>query len=504
MKSYSIVLLAAFLLAQRWTAQVSGRILDHEGKPLAGAQVTYTNTGQYTTGIRTGNPNIDAGTSGVGSVQEDAGNGHIYKTKTDKKGEFIMIGVGYGIYQIVVTDSDGKRVYFGKGLIGDNNDPNVSNVLQVDLSTLQSEQMPAGGESSLAAGQKNKEQLALIRREGANLTKINRLIIALHSALGVQDWLQATNLLRQLIALDPNRWEFYQNLGTIQSNLMQYQDAVQTYQKGVEVAEKTLANTPDPAQVKTDISGMMVSEGDAYLRMDKLDDAVTLYSQAAAIAPNPAMAFFHACNAQNNRGTAAAAIDACIHAIAADPSQWDFYQVLGGAQNASGKHEDALHTFERGVQVAQKELAARPDSARTKNGMGQMLNAEGNLYSQMTKYDQAITAFAEAAKVSAYAALPYFNLCATLYNVYRMKEAVAACDHAIASDPTMSEAYYIKATAMFGEGAQEQEKYAVPEGTREALNKYLQLEPYGNHAELVREMLHKLDTTSQPRKPVNK
>ncbi len=384
----------------------------------------------------------------------------------------------------------------------------IPETLTVDLSTVPPGQVPPGGESNLAAGNKSKEQAALIRQENLNAPKINRLIVELHSALDVKDWPQATGLLQQLLALDPNRWEFYQNLGALQSNLIKYQDAVLTYQKGVEVAEKTLANTPNIPQAKTDISGMMISEGDAYLRMDKLDNAVTLYNQAAAIAPNPAMAYFHACSAQDNRGTAAAAIDSCNQAIAVDPGQWEFYQVLGRAQNASGKFDDALQTLEKGVQVAQKELAAKPDSALVKNGIGQMLNAEGNLYSQMTRYDQAIATFTEAAKMSAYAALPYFNLCATYYNVNRMEEAVAACDQAIASDPTMSEAYYIKASALFGKGAQKQEKYAVPAGTREALNKYLEFAPFGHHVQAVREMLDKLDarieTTSKPSKPVKK
>jgi tetratricopeptide (TPR) repeat protein len=101
--------------------------------------------------------------------------------------------------------------------------------------------------------------------------------------------------------------------------------------------------------------------------------------------------------------------------------------------------------------------------------------------------------------------MPYFNLCATDYNLKRFEEALASCDHAIASDPKMADAYYIKAAILFGQGQVEQGKFVVPPGTTEALNKYLELDPEGTHAAAVREMINQLNrpirtTYSSPRK----
>ena len=42
------------------------------------------------------------------------GTGRVYKVKTDKKGNFTLIGVDYGVYQIEVTAPDGSHVYSGK------------------------------------------------------------------------------------------------------------------------------------------------------------------------------------------------------------------------------------------------------------------------------------------------------------------------------------------------------------------------------------------------------
>ncbi len=472
------------------TTAISGSVLDREGKPMANAVVVYSEFhGETTTG-------------------------RAYKLKTNRKGEFSGL-VASGYYNIEITAPDGTRVYTGTRSVGTdknlNPEPLKTNVLNVDLSAVR-----ANGEmvTSTAAGNISQADLNAIRKDNARVLRINQLLPELRVALDAQDWLKATGFLQQLIVLDPDRWEFYQNLGTIQANLTHYQDAIQTFTKGVEVAEKALVHTVAPVKAKADISNLLMGEGDAYNRLGQLDEALALYTKAAAIAPQPEVALYHACNAQSNNGRSAAAIDSCSQAIAIDPNQWEFYQLLAGAQNASGKQEDALQTYQKGIEVAKRIVEAKPDSAKAKTGMGQMLSSEGNLYVELKKYDEAIDIFNQAAEVAAYPAQPYFNWCATLYNIKHEQDAVAACDKAIASDPTLADAYYIKASILFGQGKLDQEKYAVPPGTREAMSKYLEYAPNGQHAQDVRAMLDKLDTQmeiadkptapAKPSKPVKK
>ena len=138
-------------------------------------------------------------------------------------------------------------------------------------------------------------------------------------------------------------------------------------------------------------------------------------------------------------------------------------------------------------------LEEKPDSGRAKTGLGQILYAEGNLLVHMKKYEQAIEIFSQAAEVSAYPAMPYFNLCATFYNLKRSQDAVAACDRAIIADPTLSDAYFIKASILFGEGRTEAGRYVVPAGTTDSLNKYLQYAPFGEHANDVRSMIDRVN-----------
>jgi tetratricopeptide (TPR) repeat protein len=471
--SLYLVALLTVMIPQGGT--VSGRILDRAGKPLANAAITYTHIGTYS----------NAPNSGTGNVS-NSGTGKVYKTKTNKNGGFQMIGVAVGIYRVEIRDSSGAFLYSSRAYVGDNGDATWSNVMNVDLSS------PKTGD-------------VVVREHNSTVAKINSFTTDLHTALDAQDWSRAADLLKQLIALDPERWEYYQNLGTIQSDQSQYQDAAENFRKAVQLAQKGLAANPDSVQARTDVSGVMISEADSLHRSGKLAEAVALYDQAAALAPQPAMAYYHACNAQSNRGMLTAAIELCKKAIAADPSRWEFYQVLAGAEGSSGKSEDAIQTYERGLEIAKQEIAAHPDSVPAKAGLGQMLNAAGNFYAAHNQYDLAIAAFTESAKVSSYAAMPWYNVCATYFNLNRLEETIQACDQAIASDPAMSEAYYLKASALFGKGQVRNGKYSPPPPeTRAALNKYLELSPFGSHAQLVREMLDKLDSPVETTPPAAK
>jgi tetratricopeptide (TPR) repeat protein len=86
-----------------------------------------------------------------------------------------------------------------------------------------------------------------------------------------------------------------------------------------------------------------------------------------------------------------------------------------------------------------------------------------------------------------------FDSCALLYNAGKTEEAITACDKAIALDPGKADAYFVKASALFGSGKVGSDgKYEVPPGTVEALDKYLALAPNGGHAPDVHAMLDSL------------
>jgi hypothetical protein len=62
---------------QRFLASVSGTILDREGKPMAGAEVVYTNVGMV---------DHAAATAGIQRITE--GTGKVYKVKQTRRDHF--------------------------------------------------------------------------------------------------------------------------------------------------------------------------------------------------------------------------------------------------------------------------------------------------------------------------------------------------------------------------------------------------------------------------------
>src|SRR5579871_1092239 len=270
MKARAALAALLFMMA-RWTADVSGKVIDRTGKPLANAQVVYTN--------------------------EE--NGRTYKFKTNKKGEFSGIGVIFGVYAIEITGPDGESLYRTRRRIADPNVPDFkkdTNVLNADLSVISLTDMTGGIKANVRPDKLDEKQKDAIRTHNANVEKMNEEIRRLHAALEAQQLAEATEILNQLIADDPGRWEFYQNLGTIQSNQSHYEDAARSYERGIELAQSGVTTGTQPD--KREISLMMIYAGDAYLQLGNTDKAGAWYSKAAEISPDPVTAYFNVCRAR--------------------------------------------------------------------------------------------------------------------------------------------------------------------------------------------------------------
>lgn len=182
--------------------------------------------------------------------------------------------------------------------------------------------------------------------QGAKTQSMNALISQAQNALNAKNWQEAINLFQQLIAADPNRWEFFQALGNAQLNLGRYEDSVRSYEKGVQVAQKVLSGSApkdvrnpgsDPAKAKSGISQMLIGEGNAYLKLRKNNEAIAAFSKAAEMSDNPATAYFNLCATQYNVGNMEGAEVACDKAIAANPNKADAYFIKGSAMFGRGK-----------------------------------------------------------------------------------------------------------------------------------------------------------------------
>jgi len=82
-----------------------------------------------------------------------------------------------------------------------------------------------------------------------------------------------------------------------------------------------------------------------------------------------------------------------------------------------------------------------------------------------------------------------FNTGAVLTNAGKVDAAIMAFDKVIAADPSKAAAYYWKGVNMIGKATLKGDKMVAPEGTAEAFQKYLELDPTGTFAQPARDML---------------
>jgi tetratricopeptide (TPR) repeat protein len=173
----------------------------------------------------------------------------------------------------------------------------------------------------------------------ARLANLNSSLAKALAARSVQKWQEAATTLKQLIEANPdaNQWEFYRALGTAQTGLREYQDAIQSYEKGIAIARDHPDPKTDPARIKAGMAQMLTSEGRVYLKLRKPDEAIALYTKAAAISPDPATDYFNICATLYNTGNMTAAAAAADRVIAVDPKKADVYFIKGSALFAEGK-----------------------------------------------------------------------------------------------------------------------------------------------------------------------
>jgi tetratricopeptide (TPR) repeat protein len=319
MKRNAIVLaLGALLFAvgflpaysQTVGAQAEGKVT-LEGKPFANAPVVFTN----------------------------AETGKTFKSKTDKNGEFRMLGVPYGSYEVNVLNDKGEKLSSDRTTLGTGN-TSSSNLLEIHVSN---EPLPDNkfGLSQPAAPKLTKEQLAKIQADNKKIASLNSLINDAQNARQAQDWPKAENALKQLIAAAPDtsRWDFYAALGEAQSRSNKLDEAVQTYDKGVQVAQSLISGSSpadskipslNPAAAKQGAGRMLTAQGNDYMKLQKQDEAIASLKKATEVDPSSALYSYNLCGVEFNAQKFDDAKAACNKYLQLEPS---------------GSHAEEVKTF---------------------------------------------------------------------------------------------------------------------------------------------------------------
>lgn len=185
-------------------------------------------------------------------------------------------------------------------------------------------------------------------------------------------------------------------------------------------------------------------------------------------------------------------------AAAPDTTHWEFFKALGDSQGRATEYQDAINAYEKAIPLAQEYVSGKlpvdpnnpfSDPAKARAGIGQMLTSEGNAYFAMGNTAKAAEVYSRAAEMSPNPSNAYYNLCVTQSNSGNLTEALAACEKSIAADPSQPNGYYLKGSVLYKNGKTEGGKFVPVPGTAEALKKYLELAPNGEHVAEVNGLL---------------
>lgn len=342
---------------------------------------------------------------GVQVIYKSKNNGRTFKFKTNTKGEFTAIGVPLDTYAVSVVDTKGKTVWTQDtvpvGVAGDND----MNSLVIDLTkgatansassaggavasggTSGTETFRGGNNGGVKTGttssaKMSKEEYEKLKAEREKALNINAIIKQANDAMAQKNWQAAEAPLQQLTTAEPNNYQFQKGLGDAQYNMGKYDAAVESYKKGVEVAENMKPDpknpASDPIKVKTALSEMLTQEGNAYLKLNKSTDATDAFKKAAAASPSGPAAF-NLCVVNYNSGNAQEGIPACNQAIAADPNNAMPYFLKGSLmmqQSKQGK-DGKLEAPDGTAEALNKYLELDPDGPHA-NDAKQMLQFIG-------------------------------------------------------------------------------------------------------------------------------
>jgi tetratricopeptide (TPR) repeat protein len=362
--------ISAPLAFAQTTGTVKGTCKDIEGKPIAQAEVDWTGTES----------------------------GHVYKLKTNNKGEYFSLGIVPGKYNVKLS-KDGKELFhFNNVSVGLDEE-----VLDFDLKKERAGAIQGQGLSPEEAA-KAKEAAAKAAAETKTVGTLNEKLNAAKAASDAGDFETAIASLNEANQIDSTRDLIWFKLGDAyrmsapkqtdpEEKKKRYEMAATDYQKAIELRGASEAAQKDPDN-NVKMAAYYNNLAEAYSRSNKVDDSVANYNKAAQLDPTHAGTYL-------------------------------------------------------------------------------------------------------------------FNEGAVLTNAGKVDDAIAAFDKVIAADPTKAEAYYWKGVNLIGKATLKGDKMVAPEGTAEAFQKYLELQPQGRMAQPAKDMLASIGATIETgfgtkKKPVKK
>jgi len=293
------------------TTGMKGVAKDQEGKPISDAVVEITNTDS----------------------------GRKLTAKTDKNGEYRMIGLTPGAYNAVLLRNGQQVDAISKIPVGVGDMRDVNFDLKKDL---------AGKAPSEEELKKQEE----VTKQNEKIKGLNTKLAEARDLEKAGNYDQAITLLQETTTNDPTKDLLWAYLGEAYTGAKKYPEAIEAYQKAI--------------SLKSDSALYHSALANAYGKAGQTDKAVAEYTQVAQMDPaGAATAYFNMGAVYTNAGKVDDAITAFDKVIQLDPNRAEAYYWKG--VNMMGKAttgKDGKFVAPPGTaECFQKYLELKPDGS---------------------------------------------------------------------------------------------------------------------------------------------
>jgi len=201
----------------------------------------------------------------------------------------------------------------------------------------------------------------------------------------------------------PNDASSYHNLGNAYNKMGRLDEAITEYKKALAIA-------PNFVMAHCHL-------GVAYYKKGMFDEAIAEYKKTLAIAPNFVMAHCHLGIAYAKKGMFDEAIAECNKALSINPSYIQAYNNLGFIYANKGMVDKAISVYKQVLTIA-------PNFALAHLNLGNTYRKKGELDKAITEYKRAIAIKPDYVKA-------HNNLAVAYYDKGNYKLAIVHCDKAL-------------------------------------------------------------------------
>ena len=336
--TFAILATSGLLLAQ--TGGLTGHCSDEQGNPLVGYIVLIER-------------------------QEIKGT---YKTKTDKKGNYIYIGLPTGMYKISLQKPSGENVFFlsQRVTFGEPTVQDFDLAKEKSIAVKQQEEMLKANPEL----QRRQEEQAKEAKEYTGLKEIFDQGLLLYNT---KQYGEAAIMFEKALPLAKEK-----NQAVVLARLADCYGKAHQFDKALEYYPKAIAASPTDAALHNNL-------GDVYARMGKLAEAQQEFQKAAELNPTGAAQYYFNLGAvMYNIGKMDEAAAAFKKATEVDPNHADAYYWQGLAlmgkatMDAEGKVTAPPGT----VEALQAYLKLEPSGKNTAEAQQMLQTIQGKIDTQ--------------------------------------------------------------------------------------------------------------------------